>query len=75
MLAAASLSVSNRTLLMVDDYETLYKAGLARHLEPLRRVHPGVPAIAPTEPWESLLGTWENLISTDKQWHHRYFSG
>ena len=45
-----------RTLLMVDDHELLYRAGVKRELQPLTRPRPGVPVLAPTEPWESLLG-------------------
>lgn len=60
MAAAAASSTgaaaTNRTLLMVDDHDLLYRAGLQRKLEPLTRSTPGVPVLAPTEPWESLLG-------------------
>eukprot|EP01047_Picozoa_sp_COSAG01_P034343 COSAG01_NODE_2575_length_7433_cov_10.052495_1_plen_339_part_10 len=51
-----SSSGSNRTLLLVDDHEVLYRAGLRRELEPLERTTPGVPVLAPTEPWENLIG-------------------
>lgn len=46
----------NRSLLLIDDHHVLYTAGTERVLEPLQRLTPGVPAIAPDEDWETLLG-------------------
>ena len=45
-----------RTIHLCRTVRCRYKAGLHRVLEPLTRPTPGVPVIAPTEPWESLLG-------------------
>ena len=52
----AESTSTTTTLLMIDEHHVLYRAGATRVLEPLTRVTPGVPAIAPTEPWEELLG-------------------
>jgi hypothetical protein len=61
------VSAVNRTLLMVDDHDILYRAGLMRRLEPLRRPTPGVPVLRPTEEWESLLAyTSVQRVGDDK---------
>jgi hypothetical protein len=49
-------TATNRTLLLVDDHELLYRAGLRRELEPLTRPTPGVAVLTPNKPWENLLG-------------------
>lgn len=54
--AASEVAANKTTLLLVDDHEVLYHSGLTRVLEPLRRVHPGQPAVAADKPWETLLG-------------------
>ena len=54
--AAPSLHGTNRTLLLIDDHDVLYHAGTKRVLQPMARLTPGVPAVAPTEDWEALLG-------------------
>lgn len=55
-LAIATDAAGPKKLLLVDDHEVLYRAGLKRVLEPLQRETPGVPVISKTEPWESLFG-------------------
>ena len=45
---ATAAATAGRTLLLVDDHHVLYRAGLTRQLEPLRRTTPGVPVVAPT---------------------------
>ncbi len=63
-----------RTFLMVDDHDLLYRAGLKRELQPLTRPQPGIPVIAPTEPWESLLGYVSVQEVGDKlmMWYQSY---
>jgi hypothetical protein len=51
---AATSYAGDRTLLLVDDNDVLYRAGVKRTLTPLQRQNE--PALAPTEPWEKLLG-------------------
>ena len=78
--AAAAAAATNRTrsasrtLLMVDDHDLLYRAGLSRHLQPLSRPTPGVPVLAPTLPWESLMGYVSVQEVGDKlmMWYQSY---
>ena len=71
---AAAAAPVTQTLLMVDDHDLLYRAGVKRELQPLTRPRPGVPVIAPTEPWESLLGYVSVQEVGDKlmMWYQSY---
>jgi hypothetical protein len=48
-----------RTLLLVDDHDVLYRAGTERVLQPLVR-HPANPVVAETQPWELAIG-WTSI--------------
>ena len=67
----------SRTLLMVDDHELLYRAGLRRELEPLQRLQPGTAVIVPDQPWENLLGyvSVQEVDGSLMMWYQSYVAG
>lgn len=66
LLAAAGAMAADRTLLLVDDSDILYRAGTRRVLHPAKR-HPANPLIKPEHPWEGAIG-WISV-------HHDSTSG
>ena len=63
---ATSLSMAaERTILMVDDHEILYRAGTRRVLEIPTR-HAKNPLIMEDKPWELAIG-WTS-VHRDKDW-------
>ena len=73
----AAKTNGSRTLLLVDDHELLYRAGLRREIEPLERVSPGVPVLAPEKPWENLLGyvSVQEVDGRLMMWYQSYVAG
>ena len=78
LLAAGLLPAADRTILLVDDHDVLYRSGTRRILHPAER-HPANPLIRPERPWEGAIG-WTSIHRDARSgkyqvWYQGYSAG
>ncbi len=69
ILLCASLHAAERTILLVDDEDVLYRPGTIRRVVEFKRHSPD-PVIAPDKPWEAMLG-WTSVYRDAKTGKHQ----
>lgn len=62
-------TASDRTILLVDDGDVLYRSGTQRILTPLTR-HPANPLISPNRPWEVAIA-WASVYREPDTGHYQ----